>query len=188
LATALGAERAAQLYDAFLVDLCSLARAVPNRVLAVTELHPRLQTLAREFGLRLELQEGVDLGERMKNAIERWLRKGPVCLIGSDSPTLREADLLAGFDKLAAKEFVLGPTADGGYWLIGARRRVPAVFSDIAWSTPTVFAETRRRLGSQVELLRAHYDVDDADDLARLGAELAELPETVASATRAVLR
>ena len=97
-------------------------------------------------------------------------------MIGSDVPTLPSAVLGAALERLAGADLVLGPSEDGGYYLIGLREPRAALFADMAWSTEIVFEETMRRasaLGLDVGLLPAWFDVDTAADLERLEAALA---------------
>jgi hypothetical protein len=102
-------------------------------------------------------------------------------LIDSDTPTLpteyleRAVAVMSGGDH----DLVLGPSDDGGYYLIGLRRQHPELFEGVPWSTPTVLEETERRasaLGLRSIRLPAWYDVDTGADLARLEADLAVGP------------
>jgi len=120
-------------------------------------------------------QEGPDLGERMKNSFLSAFKKGfrRAIVIGSDSPDLPARFLKDAFAKLHTYEIVLGPSTDGGYYLIGFRDTSfePSVFDDIQWGTASVLAETlkeieqtRHRLG----LLPVWSDVDTIADLKTL--------------------
>lgn len=128
--------------------------------------------LARLHGASLAVQRGDTLGERMHEALERAIGAGaaPV-LIGSDVASLAPDDLRAAFEALAAHDMVFAPAQDGGYGLVGCRRRVPlAVFEPIPWGSARVMAATRARLracGIDWRELRGVWDVDDAADLAR---------------------
>jgi rSAM/selenodomain-associated transferase 1 len=104
-----------------------------------------------------------------------------VCLLNSDSPTLPTAMLVRAAQALAAPgdRVVLGPAEDGGYYLIGMKTPHAGLFSDIAWSTETVAAETRARAvekGLELVELDTWYDVDDSAALQRLLRELAAGP------------
>jgi len=128
--------------------------------------------------LELVAQRGEDLGARLSHAFEDLLADGApeAIVIGSDIPTLPLSVLAAALDRLAAVDLVLGPSEDGGYYLIGLRAPRPALFADMAWSTAGVFEETRRRasaLGLDVGILPPCFDVDTATDLGRLEAALA---------------
>lgn len=132
-------------------------------------------------GFSLVLQRGNGFGERLLAAAEDILALGfgSVCLIDSDSPTVPRAAFEQAIEALArpGDRVVLGPTDDGGYYLIGLKQAHAAPFERIAWSTATVFAETCQRV-QEVELelvtLPLWYDVDDAVTLAVLRKELIE--------------
>jgi uncharacterized protein len=103
---------------------------------------------------------------------------GAACLLNSDSPTLPTALLVRAAEALLApgERVVLGPAEDGGYYLIGMKQPHAHLFADIAWSTSEVAAATRERalsLGIEIIMLPSWFDVDDADSLARLVAEVA---------------
>jgi rSAM/selenodomain-associated transferase 1 len=191
LAKTVGAERALALYEAFLDDTCALTQGLgARRVLAVAGDvdHPRIEHLAKSQRLAIEPQGDGDLGERMSRAIDAHVPRGPVLIIGSDAPTLPRAHLHQALDELMAHDVVIGPSDDGGYYLIGARVPVPELFVDVHWSTAEVLPTTLQRLAGRSSLvLPPWYDVDSEDDLARLRAELATLPPSVAPATRRVL-
>ena len=89
------------------------------------------------------------LGECLHHAAATLLRAGhgAVCLINSDSPTLPVGYLVAAATALAAPgdRIVLGPSTDGGYYLIGMKRPHPGLFEDIAWSTDQVLSQTLAR-------------------------------------------
>jgi len=196
LAAALGPARALALYEAFLDDACALAaslsstRSIARGVLAVTggADHPAVVERARAHGLAIAEQRGGDLGARMANALEDNFTYGPVCVIGSDSPTLDRALVVEAFAALARHDVVLGPATDGGYWLVGARRPAPDLFAGIEWGSDRVLVETLARLRAHDHaLLPFWYDVDDAAGLDLLRAHLAVLPPSVAPSTRRAL-
>jgi rSAM/selenodomain-associated transferase 1 len=102
---------------------------------------------------------------------------GAVCLINADSPTLPIGYLVIAATALAAPgdRIVLGPSTDGGYYLIGMKHPHPSLFEGIAWSTDEVFAQTltrARTIGVPVIELPSWYDVDDAESLQTLVDEL----------------
>jgi hypothetical protein len=126
-------------------------------------------------------QRGNGFGERLTNAADDLLHVGfaSCCLINSDSPTatteaFREAVVqLQGADD----RIVLGPSDDGGYYLIGMRKLNRHLFEKIDWSTERVFAQTAERaraVGLRVHVLPRFYDVDDGAALRRLSGELLE--------------
>lgn len=111
-----------------------------------------------------------DLGARMARAMES-LPPGPVVIVGTDVPGVRRRHIEQAFRLLGSHDAVFGPAADGGYWLVGLRRRprVPHLFAGVRWSTAHALADTRANLpaGARVALLDELEDVDDAAALAR---------------------
>ncbi|WP_262892577.1 TIGR04282 family arsenosugar biosynthesis glycosyltransferase [Hymenobacter qilianensis] len=92
-----------------------------------------------------------------------------VVIIGTDCPGLTTALLSQAFERLATHDVVVGPAADGGYYLLGMNTLHPALFQQKAWSTASVLHDTladAARLGLQVARLPTMHDVDTADDLA----------------------
>lgn len=189
LAAERGEKEALILYTAFLQDTASLcagwrtssAGADPNRrlVLCVADQieDPLMVDLARVGGARLMLQTDGDLGERLTNAFQQEFDRGAraVCAVGGDSPTLPGYLLDQAFRCLFWERVVIGPTFDGGYWLVGAQRPAPDIFSQIPWSTPAVTMRTLAKLQKQNvtgALLPFWYDVDSAFDLEKLAWHL----------------
>jgi rSAM/selenodomain-associated transferase 1 len=130
-------------------------------------------------GFALVAQRGAVFGERLLGAAEDVLAcgYGSVCLIDGDSPTVPRAAFEQAVTELAraGDRIVLGPAADGGYYLIGMKRAHAEVFGGIAWSTDSVYRETLERAraaGIEVAELTPWYDVDDRASLDILKAEL----------------
>src|SRR3989440_4209399 len=140
---------------------------------------------------KLVAQRGETLGERLINAATDLLNNGfaSICLINSDSPTL-PGELLRTATSLLAQDgdrVVLGPSEDGGYYLIGLKHPHHELFERIAWSTADVLAHTIERaaeINLPVDLLPTWYDVDDAATLRLLCAELSQSPNGAALHTR----
>ena len=138
-------------------------------------------------------QRGSTLGERVRQGAGDLLRSGfpATLIIGSDLPTLPAAYVGAalGIVTRADETLVLGPTEDGGYYLIGLTRSRPEFFEHIPWGTPLVLQRTRRAaeaLGIPVESMPLWYDVDTASDLRRVWRR-SEPPDGTARYTRAWL-
>ena len=106
--------------------------------------------------------------------------------IGSDAPTLPREHLRAARDALASHDVVLGPSTDGGYWLVGARRPAPELFDGMTYGHDRVLTETLARARG-CALLPFWYDVDRPSDLELLVMHLHHLPESIAPATRRAL-
>ena len=127
----------------------------------------------------LVLQRGDGFGERLLAAAQDLLAigYGAICLIDSDSPTVPAAAFYNAVEALArpGDRVVLGPSHDGGYYLIGLKQAHAAPFDRITWSTGAVFEETMERCraaGLEVVTLPLWYDVDDATTLELLKGEL----------------
>jgi rSAM/selenodomain-associated transferase 1 len=187
-------EEAADLNICFLRDI---ADAISRATCSCGPGPPEQDTIARGVGIftpegsekeyadilpldfDLIPQRGDGFGERLINAADDLLHVGfeSCCLINSDSPTatadaFREAAAqLRGADD----RIVLGPSDDGGYYLIGIKKMYRRLFQEIDWSTERVFDQTlerAREIGLNVHLLPKFYDVDDPVTLRRLCNEL----------------
>jgi glycosyltransferase A (GT-A) superfamily protein (DUF2064 family) len=119
-------------------------------------------------------QEGKDLGERLTNAFANELKAyNCVVIIGTDSPTFPASRLTEAVEMLSHSDLVLGPSEDGGYYLIAMQTLLP-IFSNIPWGSSEVFRATMKAASSyRTSLLPLCFDVDEPADLKRLGAELA---------------
>ena len=184
----LNPEEAAILSTCFLRDMTTnLAELNANGTEGVVLYTPAdAETLLRDLlpGFRLFAQHGETLGERLINAADELLSSGfeSVCLINSDSPTL-PGEILRTAASMVMQEgdrVVLGPSQDGGYYLIGIKRPHRCLFERIAWSTADVLAHTIERaaeINLPVDLLPMWYDVDDAATLRLLCEELCLLSD-----------
>jgi uncharacterized protein len=115
-------------------------------------------------------QTGLDLGERMDNAFKAGFDQGcdRIVLVGSDCPGLTTDILDKAFQVLDHHPVVLGPAADGGYYLVGLKQRLPILFKEIPWGTEHVLEETRKALSIReisCALLERLSDVDTPEDL-----------------------
>jgi glycosyltransferase A (GT-A) superfamily protein (DUF2064 family) len=122
--------------------------------------------------LPLYSQKGVDLGERMCNAVKWLFHKGyeKVSLIGADSPDLPLSNITEAFEKLDAYDMVIGPSEDGGYYLIGMNKPHEVIFEGIQWGHETVLRDSicrAKAAGVSYFLLPQWYDIDDLDGLNR---------------------
>lgn len=194
LARSLGARRAADLYHAFLLDID--ARFAAGRRTLVWVYEPADAPFAELLpaGRRCLPQHGAGLGERMRSCFESLLAPDQdggfdrVIMIGADVPHVRDACLDEADAKLGSNDVILGPSDDGGYYLVALRR--PAdLFTMIEMGTPRVLEQTLAAVvaaGLRAHLLPVDFDVDDIDDLERLRRELGgsdrpSLPHTVAA-------
>jgi uncharacterized protein len=195
----LTAEEAAQLNVSFLRDIAAAIVSSEGGSKGVGVFTPEgcgedyVNILPFDFVLMP--QRGDSFGERLVNAATDLLRIGfeSCCLINSDSPTVTADAFRQATMKLrdADNRIVLGPSDDGGYYLIGMRKAYRRLFEDIDWSTDRVFAQTldrARELTLNVQVLPNFYDIDDAAALRRLCRELLDgKADDVAPVTRKFL-
>lgn len=117
-------------------------------------------------GVAVVPQGGGDLGQRMRRAIAAAPR-GPVVLIGGDIPAVEAGHIATAFRLLGVCDLVFGRAADGGFWLVGARRRphLPAIFPRVRWSSRHALADTLAGLprGARVGFAATLEDIDDGD-------------------------
>jgi rSAM/selenodomain-associated transferase 1 len=184
---------AAELSRCFLLDKVAQVREV-IRAEPVVAYAPEGAAAVFEAlapGFTLLPQRGGDLTARLLSVFDRLFADGreAAIIIDSDTPTLPVGFLEHAVSLVTSGEhdLVLGPSEDGGYYLIGLRRLHPELFEGMPWSTPAVLEETLRRagaLGLRTARLRPWYDVDTGVDLARLAAELVADPSGGARHTR----
>ena len=182
----LDAEQAAAINTAFLQDMAANLIAARSRA-SIVGYAAFAPTGSEEFFLRIlpptiGLIEASlpNLGECLLHTIKEIFSRGHTAavVLNSDSPTLPTDFLVetAGALALPGERAVLGPSDDGGYYLLGLKTAHPRLFEDISWSTETVAVQTlerAREVGLDMHLLPVWYDVDDLQGLRRLHRELA---------------
>ena len=196
IAATLGPEQATELYRCALADTLELVASFPNLEHVISYAPPDDE--ARAYfaelapGWTLIPQQGEVFGERLLSAFQQLAERGPrqMVLIGTDNPSLPSDLISQAFHALAdeAVDAVLGPVSDGGYYLIGMRRPHPILFERIQWSTEVVADETRQRAaeaGLRLAEVPTWYDLDTADDLRKLYAEISRTSDQRAPRTRA---
>ncbi len=178
LAAATSPAFAAEVADAMLRDtLDRLAGIDAERwlVFAPTDADAALTEIV-SGRYQLTRQGDGDLGQRLQRFIQAKMRTGTerIVVVGADSPTMPIDIVELAFRELASANVVVGPATDGGYYLIGCARRVPPIFTGIAWGTATVLRDTMVRLDADARfaLLPPWYDVDTLDDLRMLRGHL----------------
>ena len=158
------------LHEAFVKDVLRSTEGPWARILWSTDPS---HSFFEQVGIPIRSQRGLGLGERLANAFSEMLRSYQrVVVIGTDAPHLKSAVISAAFRKLAQTDAVIGPSSDGGYYLLGLRRMIPALFtSDIGWGGEQVFTNTMKAMKSYLvepSLLPVDFDVDRPEDLKRL--------------------
>jgi len=171
LAEALSPASACELYRAFLRDLFSRLRKLSKLNMAVFYAGgppEQLRALAPKHASMVEQADGT-LGDRLAQSFCFLLDRGkPAVIIGSDSPDIPVQYIKRAFVKLKHKDVVLGPAADGGYYLIGMRAPDARVFENVRWSERTAFTDTLvavERAKLSLATLPMWYDVDDEASL-----------------------
>ncbi len=170
LAAAIGSARATQIYRGLLARTIEqvagdprwttwLALSPDSAVFDHAPWHGAVDGLVR--------QGGGDLGDRMGRMFQK-MPQGPVVIIGSDLPGLRRTHVAQAFRALGRHDMVIGPADDGGYWLIGHRRRPyrRGLFDQVRWSSPTTLDGTLvSAKGQSVAMLETLRDLDTVVDL-----------------------
>ncbi len=172
----------ARVAEAFLRDsLHRFEKLDARRVLAFAPVE-RTTDFAALTGTHYELtpQGEGDLGQRLDAFFAQQFERGAraVAVVGTDSPTLPMAYVEQAFTALESADVVLGPSTDGGYYLIGCRARHPPLFENVAWSSSRVLADTINALSDPqwiLSLLPPWYDVDEAADWDMLCGHLVAL-------------
>ena len=188
---------AASFHEAFVLDTLDTLAGIEDtkKYLAChpDREHVFFQELEESFDIKTFNQEGKDLGERMGNAF-RYLRKmghKEIVIIGSDSPNLPAEILHEAFERLKTDGLVIGPSLDGGYYLIGISGKIPDLFSGIEWGTDKVFEETLKKAKESkldFSLLPFWYDIDTIKELRFLSIHLDALDESNHIRTRAMIK
>lgn len=167
-------DEAASLHGSLVLDMLERCQSLKgyDRILAGTPSphHPFFRTMEARFKIPVWDQTGDDLGARMVSAFKKVLgsRYRSVVVIGTDIPGINGPLLTTAVKSLQDHDVVLGPTVDGGYYLIGLRSLVPALFENMPWSTDQVYALTEKKikaLGLSLKVLPRLRDLDTVEDL-----------------------
>jgi len=186
LVPALGAEGATALHRRLTEHALTQARQLTRTRSVALLVHyaggdPTRMAAWLGAGQEIRPQGEGDLGKRLERAFGEAFTAGyrSTVIMGSDCPELSTEILAQAFDALEGQDLVLGPAADGGYYLIGLRRHVPQLFAGIPWGTAGVLAgtlEIAARLSLACHHLPMLADVDRPEDLLRAHAFLTALP------------
>lgn len=183
IAAEIGHERTLVLYEAMLADLLERVGDSDERteveIMWTASPDATGEDLHRVFGLRrLAMQTGATLGDRMSIAFSERVffhDASKVMAIGTDEPGIDRAFIDCAFRLLDSFDWVVGPAADGGYYLLGCRAAdfFPEIFQDIEWSSNTVLQTTLDRIrekGQTIAVLPLRTDIDLVDDLRSFAA------------------
>ena len=169
LARTVGDEEALRIYHILLDKTRKAAQALQAERWLYYSDFPDPDDNWPETDFLKKAQHGSDLGARMEAAFREAFDAGAakVVIIGSDCPELSEEVLRAAFDHLDEKDFALGPTPDGGYYLLGMKQLESGIFHGIEWSTDSVRAKTLEQIslaGKTVAILPMLSDIDTEED------------------------
>jgi rSAM/selenodomain-associated transferase 1 len=183
LAASLSLQAVTELYRCLLNDTIGLAQALDHVEIAIMCPASDVEDLSRAVAetVRIVPQTGQGLAAGLASVFAHFAAPGHqrVIAFNSDSPHLPTSVLESAFDVLEACDLVIGPTHDGGYYLVGARASHPGLFTSDGMGTGTALEAllTRARaLGLSVNLTDPFYDIDVAADLSQLADELQRLP------------
>jgi uncharacterized protein len=174
LAAGIGEEAALKIYLLLLeLTFKELATCKSEVIVYYSDFLPNPNSSANKLE---RIQRGQDLGERMKNAFEEIFSLGykKVIIIGTDCPELTTGHLEKAFQDLDNFDVVIGPAADGGYYLLGMRTYCANLFHQIEWSTSGVLSQTLQNatdFGLSVGFLPLLHDIDDKEDWIRFVTE-----------------
>ncbi len=166
-------EQTADLYRAFILDTIQMVQTVEaDRYFAAytpSDSKDQINELIPQ-GWDLTPQSEGNLGSRMARSLQTSIDSGAdkTILVGTDIPSLPRDHVVSAIDRLDNSDIVLGPTADGGFYLIGTRVSPPDIFSEVEWSTNMVFQQTALGIqtkGLDLGLVPAWRDVDTPEDL-----------------------
>ena len=185
LAKSIGKKEAASVYRLFVELLLKRTDNMSSeRLIFYTPENKRDEVLSwLGDDSKLYPQKGDDLGQRMCNAFRFAFAEGArkIVIVGTDIPLLSTEVILRAFEVLEDRECVIGPSFDGGYYLLGLSHFDGKIFQNIHWGTSEVLDQTLgtlKLLRLTCSLLEKHLDVDDIGDLLRLRLSLRKYNKT----------
>jgi len=183
LAKSLPVEAVTELYRCLLNDTISLVQTLPQVEVAIMCPASDVEDMTRAVGkaVRVVPQTGSGLAAALDSVFAQFAATGRpgVIALNSDSPHLPPSVLKSAFDVLEGCDLVVGPTHDGGYYLVGARETHPGLFTGDKMGTTNAFDSLlarARAMWLSVKLTAPFYDIDEAADLERLAEELNRTP------------
>jgi len=183
LAASMGDHAAAEIYARLLGRAIALAADWTGpKIIAAADAAAMtyFEHLPEAAGFLVIPQIGDELGARMLAAFERALSDAPAAiLMGSDIVDAETSDLIDAATGLAARdEIVIGPAADGGYWLLGMKSAQPQLFNEMVWGCAEVTKITQARSAKaelRVHQLPTRHDIDSEDDYRKFASRIAQL-------------
>jgi len=183
LAQSLSLQSVTELYRCLLSDTIALAQSLDQVEVVIMCPVPDVEELSRAVGSTVPIvaQTGQGLAAGLTSVFAHFTTRGNqrVIAFNSDSPHLPASVLVAAFDSLESDDLIVGPTYDGGYYLVGARASYPGLFTSDGMGTGSALETLLRRagaLGLSVHLTDPFYDIDVAADLSQLADDLKRIP------------
>ena len=179
LISSIGENRATELYCELIKKTISVVLDSGKPVIQIWSTpditDPFICSIAEKAGAEIRLQYGENLGERMFNAVQDvYANFKEVIVIGCDCPVLSVIDLVTTVKKLrSGMDYVIGPSDDGGYYLLGCKQPYKELFTDIKWGGDKVLSTTLckiNKLHLRYALLEEKWDLDTAEDMFRYEA------------------
>ena len=169
LAAALGDETAMEIYNQLLVSVKQNIHNINAEKIVFYSTFIEKDIWENNL-FQKEIQQGSDLGERMKNAFKKSFSKGykKILIIGTDCPDVDENILESAYENLNQSDVVIGPAIDGGYYLLGMKKENSVLFDDVKWSTDQVLNQTINHCKNNnltYFLLPELSDIDEEKDL-----------------------
>ena len=168
LAKTIGKENALSIYNQLLLHTMNTTETLECDLFVFYDTIINDDDIWKDTIYNKKTQFGNNLGERMKNAFQELFNLGykNCIIVGSDLFDLQAKHIKEAFDKLEKNDVVIGPAEDGGYYLLGLKKMVPALFSNKNWGTQTVLKDTLNDLVKfSVDLLETLNDIDTFEDL-----------------------
>jgi hypothetical protein len=168
LAKTIGDEKALAVYQDLLFHTMSVTQIIDCDKFVFYDNSIDLNDIWSTNLFEKKIQFGADLGAKMQNAFQELFNIGykNCIIVGSDLFDLQAKHINQAFHKLKRNDTVIGPAEDGGYYLLGLKKIIPALFSNKNWGTETVLKDTLKDLSSySVEYLEILNDIDTIEDL-----------------------
>ncbi|MAJ37230.1 MAG: glycosyltransferase [Flavobacteriaceae bacterium] len=168
LAKSIGEQKALKIYQILLKHTLEIASSVNAEKKVLFSHRLEKHPIIEKHKFEQAIQIGKDLGERMSNAVKIGFEKGyqKIVIIGADLFDLQTTDIEKAFENLESYETCIGPTEDGGYYLLGLSFWEKSLFENKDWGTDQVLVQTLKDLSSKsVLLLDEKNDIDTVDDL-----------------------
>jgi len=183
LAHSLSLQSVTELYRCLLSDTIGLAKSLDNVEVVIMCPAPDVDELSRALANTVPIvgQTGQGLAAGLTSVFAHFTTPGHqrVIAFNSDSPHLPASVLVAAFDALESNDLVVGPTYDGGYYLVGVKASYPGLFTSDGMGTGSAFETLlgrARDLGLSAHLADRFYDIDVAADLSQLADDLQRIP------------